>query len=154
MSTRKAGNTRKKSGSRVSRGGTKDVHIKEGDLSTLAGRVTAARKTVGLTQAELARQLNISRSAVCRIEKGGSVELRASTLIALQDVTHHRARWITDGEGPRLVDSNIDSVAARREIFKLSPDQIRDALVEAADKFSKADTRLMIDALLDRLHSN
>lgn len=37
---------------------------------TIGQRIAERRKTIGLTQDELAKKLNITKSAVCKVEKG------------------------------------------------------------------------------------
>lgn len=54
-----------------------------------------------MSQAELARAIGLSRSAVNQIESGATKTLRASTLVALERATGFRAQWIESGRGPR-----------------------------------------------------
>jgi len=64
-------------------------------------RFIEARCTSGLSQAQLARALKLSRSAVNQIERGATKTLRASTLVALERATGYRAAWVETGRGPR-----------------------------------------------------
>ena len=150
MQTR--GNKRKSSKRGVTRS-KKEIEIREGDLTTMTGRFVAARKAVGLSPAKLAEQLDISRSAVSRIEQGYTKTLRSDTLMGMELVTHHRATWIAEGTGQRFVSEQPDELAARQAVFTMSTDQLRDSVLSVVDDFTKDDMRVIIDAFLDRLQT-
>lgn len=70
-------------------------------MSSIMDRFTEARLASGLSQAELARAISLSRSAVSQIESGETKTLKASTLVAFERATGYRASWVETGRGPR-----------------------------------------------------
>lgn len=67
--------------------------------NTLAGRLKAARITIGATQAELARQLGLTTTTVWRWEKGLS-EPDIDTSIHVASLAGLKLEWLLTGEGP------------------------------------------------------
>lgn len=66
---------------------------------TIGERITKARESAGLTLADLARKIGISRAAVGQIESGETKSPRAENLSKIAAVTATRFQWLLDGSG-------------------------------------------------------
>ncbi len=128
-----------------------NVVLDEGPLDTMAQRWIAARQSVGLTPAQLAEKLNITRSAVSRIEQGHGDTLRSKTAFGMETVTHHRAQWIITGEAPRYVSEELNNVQTRKALFTLTAPELKSTLLASLDEFSKDDLKAILVALIDHL---
>lgn len=71
-------------------------------METLSERVVFARELVRLTQSQLAREVNVSPSAIHQIEKGHTKSLKAPTAIAIERRTGVSAEWLMSGRGPAM----------------------------------------------------
>ena len=109
-------------------------------VKTLAQRFKYAREAAGLTKADLARALGISRASVTQIESGITKNLRGSTLVSLEQVTGISSEWVEEGRGsPRKRPGPLpvgaeDQVAKIYEAFIRLPPEHR-ARVEAEIDF-------------------
>lgn len=68
--------------------------------TTIAERITKARESMGLTQAELGRRIGVSRSAVWAWESGNTKGLTPENLVACADALGLNVRYLAIGEGP------------------------------------------------------
>lgn len=90
-----------------------------GRVTTIHRRLETARTNAGLSQAELAKRVGVTRSAVNQWESGQTKHVRPENLFAVADATGHSARWIATGKGlARLPIRPEDGVPA--EIIDLA----------------------------------
>lgn len=88
------------------------------DLKILGGRLRMLRKRMGLTQSELAGTLNVSQTAISRLENGD--EVYASVLLAV--LVYFQEAYSLD----YLIKDNFDADSARLQHRSL--DDIRQQL--------------------------
>lgn len=67
-------------------------------MTNLTDRIRAARKQAGLTQAEVARALRISVSAVNQWEQGLIKNIRLSNFFALANLLDQDPHWLATGK--------------------------------------------------------
>lgn len=65
----------------------------------LGYRIERRRSALGLTQADLARRLDLSPAAVSYWETGATKSIRLDHFFALADVLECSPRWLATGEG-------------------------------------------------------
>ena|GEM_PF-5793209 len=75
---------------------------------TIADRLKDARLAIGLSQEALARKAGLSRTFVSLVERKEQ-EPGPTSLQALADALHVKARWLRTGEGTRLRPSHPDA---------------------------------------------
>lgn len=108
-------------------------------------RIRRARHSKGFSQADLARQLNVNRSAVANWECAAKVPSSAR-LQQLAIVTEVSYEWLATGRGtPSLHEDWIP--AADMEIVE-DPDEIR--ILHAYRECTPADRRNLLQALASR----
>jgi len=79
---------------------------------TLAARIREAIEGSGKSQADIAREVGVSNSAVTLWLNGGIKSLKADTATALQRATGYRSEWIVTGRGQKkLAQSNVAPAA-------------------------------------------
>lgn len=89
------------------------------DLKILGGRLRLLRKRMGLTQSELAGTLNVSQTAISRLENGD--EVYASVLLAVlvyfQEVysIDYLIRDNFDADSTRLQHRSLDDIRQQLE---------------------------------------
>ena len=119
-------------------------------VSAAAHRIRLARRAAGLSQAQLAREMGVQRSAVSHWEAHrGKPSMNHLRLLALR--TGVQFEWLATGRGPMTpsAESVLDSVAAvdalmvddpqeRRllEAFRTAPAQARLPLLELAEQLA------------------
>lgn len=81
-------------------------------METLAERIIARRRELGLQQSHLAEVAGVSESAVSQWEKGKTKNLKLEHLFAIADALKVHARWLALGQGPRFVRAAILFVLA------------------------------------------
>jgi transcriptional regulator with XRE-family HTH domain len=89
----------------------------------IASRIKEARKLAGLSQAQVAKMLDLHRPSVSEIEAGNR---RASSdeLVRMAEAFDVSVSWLM-GEGADVLDPNDDKVQlAARELQKLKPDDL------------------------------
>lgn len=82
---------------------------------TIGERVTQAREAAGLTIAELARRVGISRSAIGQIEAGTTKSPTAGNLQKIADKTGVRFKWLLDGKGSMKESPKVDAAVNQVE---------------------------------------
>ncbi|HIF9213067.1 TPA: LexA family protein [Photobacterium damselae] len=70
-------------------------------LDTMAKRVLSRRKTLNMTQDDLAKLIQATRVAISNIELGNSTNIRATTLFALAKALTCDPLWLLTGEQSR-----------------------------------------------------
>jgi transcriptional regulator with XRE-family HTH domain len=107
-------------------------------MKALSERFAWARGEAGLSQAELARAIKISPSAVNQIEKGHTQSLKAATALAMERVTGVAADWLMDGRGDphgaAMPASRDAQVRRMSELLETLPQAHRDK-IEAEIRF-------------------
>lgn len=97
----------------------------------------AAAKADGLSQAELARRVGVSKQAVGDWLKGRVTEIRPDNLYALADALQVEARWLATGKGSRkgliltpeqrrMLQSYLRLPPTQQATIRLLVDQIAD----------------------------
>lgn len=94
-------------------------------METLTDRLAAAVVPLleaGVTQADLARRVGVSRATVGDWLHGRASSLRADTLFAVADALNVEARWLATGKGPRTRQAlGSDERAMLNAYAKLTP---------------------------------
>lgn len=90
-------------------------------MKLLEQRATAARKHSGLTQAEAARQIGVSREAVSQWENGKTKNINSSLLHSAAEVYGVSAQWLATGRGGMLNDGALSN----NDQNQLSPTTIK-----------------------------
>lgn len=87
-------------------------------MMTIENRIKQARKDAGLTQAQLAEKVGVSKAAVSLWENSYTKSLKHENLLALEKVTGCRARWIVFGEEPRFIEGEPAASGADANVAK------------------------------------
>lgn len=88
----------------------------------LSDRIRAARRCKGLSQAGLATQLKVHRSAVGHWERGNGSAPSTARLFALARITGVCGEWLASGTGPMIADvAPVQSAS----LFALSDEEER-----------------------------
>jgi len=103
--------------------------------SSLGRTVRWARKRAGMTQAELARALEMPQPSIARIERG-TVLPRTATLLSILEATNHDLRIEPSGPPP-------DQEAIRRRVALDPPARTREALGRASRDPLTSPTRIL-----------
>jgi transcriptional regulator with XRE-family HTH domain len=82
----------------------------------MSARVRRARQSARLTQADLARRLSVSRSAVAQWESPSGSAPATTNLAELARALHCSFEWLATGRGPRGSASKSSSSADSAEI--------------------------------------
>lgn len=69
--------------------------------TSLAERIAARRRELGLTQTDLASIAGVSKAAVSYWETGDTKNLKNEHLFAIADALRVEARWLAVGQGPK-----------------------------------------------------
>jgi transcriptional regulator with XRE-family HTH domain len=116
------------------------------DAATFGDRVAAARESVDMSQAQLARRLGIKKSTVMAWEQDLS-EPRANKLSMMSGVLNVSMSWLLTGEGDDLTEpasqeeESADYQALLRELRSLREDLRRQ--IERAGRIEKTLRRLI-----------
>lgn len=84
-------------------------------------RIVKAIKASGKKKVEIARECNVSASAVTQWVTGESKNLRPESIYALAKATGFRAEWLAIGEGPEREaeqDANVKDVVQPNLMFR------------------------------------
>jgi len=99
-------------------------------MQNIGNRIREARKSRGITQAELADRLNIANSHMSDIERG-QANFGVDILIRLTDVLQISADWLLFNNTP---DSSIVHIQEMEHIFDgCSPDDVASIIKMARD---------------------
>lgn len=89
----------------------------------IATRIREARKMAGLSQAQVAKMLDLPRPSVTEMESGNR-KVSAEEISVLADLYEVSSSWLL-GEGAIRVDAHDDKLQlAARELDKLKPDDL------------------------------
>lgn len=80
---------------------------------TLAERMREVMKHTGWSQAELARQAKVERSAVNQWLDGSVKTLKSDTGFTLEKASGFSARWITQGEGMKFAQKSFTLIEGK-----------------------------------------
>lgn len=85
-------------------------------IVALGGRIRAARVAMGWTQAQFARAIGVSKSAVSQWEKGGVQNVRLGNLFAVARVLNKDIRELVFGDsGHQVADSSYAELSSQRQ---------------------------------------
>lgn len=111
-------------------------------MSTVGGRIQAARLARGLTQEQLAAVIGVTKSAVSQWESGRIDRLTADNLLKLAEAVEASARWIWQGKEkdgsdipmgrPQHLDPDASDLV---ETFRILEPRFRDELLSEAHKY-------------------
>ena len=94
------------------------------DLSTVNGRLKAARLEAGLSQEETAKLVGLSKGGISQMEQGKrQVSKRHVRMMAL--MLRINERWIWTGEGEKLMNFNQHLQIQLQEQWRLSEDEAK-----------------------------
>lgn len=82
-------------------------------------RVREAIRASGKTQAQVAKEVGVSQSAIAQWLSGNVKSLKAETADALEIATGYRARWLITGKGVERVDISDMPVASTKAVALL-----------------------------------
>jgi transcriptional regulator with XRE-family HTH domain len=101
-----------------------------GMIESLGGRVRGLRKALGLTQAQLAKQVGVTQSAISDIESGDTKVVLGPTMAALCVALHTNAEWLQHGRGSPApaVTTDIEE-GELLAIFRSLPDHFRSSVM-------------------------
>ncbi|PAV49362.1 hypothetical protein CK486_00895 [Pseudomonas sp. HAR-UPW-AIA-41] len=95
------------------------------DLKTISGRIAFARKSLSLTQSELAKLAGISQSSIALLESGSTkVPKRALELASALQVP---VEWLINGEGP--VPTQIPEDPAQESVLAVKQSSLASRLI-------------------------
>lgn len=113
-------------------------------MSTVGGRIQAARIAKGLTQDQLAKKIGVSKGAISQWEANTIANLKAPHLMRLADTLEVSARWLweyKDRQGnifpmgrPTHLEPDLSDLV---ETFRLLEPDFKDALLGDAHKYLK-----------------
>ena len=112
----------------------------------LGPRIAALRRQAGMSQAELARRLKLSPSAVGMYEQGRR-EPSADTLVEMAGALGVSVDFLLTGRTREPAEDDPESMS-REELEKLVADRLRAARRLAADRGAEALTRQELAVLL------
>ena len=111
-------------------------------MSTVGGRIQAARLSKGLTQEQLAKAIGVSKGAISQWEANTIENLKAPHLMKLSEALEVSARWLWDYKNkdgtilpmgrPTHLEPDVSGLV---ETFKLLEPQFRDLLLDDAQKY-------------------
>lgn len=100
-------------------------------LKALGKRISLRRKALGLTQEQVAEQMNVSVQMISNLEQGRKA-IRPENLVKLSGVLQISTDYLLMGKGPA---GDLCSVAAK--LYALSPEQ-QSAVEQIIDLFSES----------------
>ena len=104
----------------------------------IASRLREARKMAGLSQAQVAKLLNLHRPSITELEAGNR-KVSADELSKLAEIYDVSPSWVL-GEGAEKLDIHDDKVKlAARELQKLKPEDLDRLLTILASMREKGD---------------
>jgi len=91
-------------------------------MRTFAERVKYVREERKLSQAELARGINVTRNAVSLWENGSSKSMTPENLFAAADFLRVSARWLATGTGAIYLENDDWPDWGLADLFRMYPD--------------------------------
>ncbi|WP_424947745.1 helix-turn-helix domain-containing protein [Candidatus Spongiihabitans sp.] len=112
-------------------------------MSTLAERICESREKAGLSQADVAKSLRVSASAVNQWESGFSKNIKLGHFFALASLLHQDPQWLATGtvfpqlrrmqeEAPPSAQAAVSLVGEEKALlhhFRLLPAKLRKRLL-------------------------
>lgn len=71
-------------------------------MSSLADRITEAMDGAQVSVTQVAKACGVSYQGVRKWRTGETINLDASNLLALAEITGYEPKWLLTGEGPRV----------------------------------------------------
>lgn len=111
-------------------------------METMGKRVQGLRKTLGLTQTALARQVGVSQSAISDIESGDTKVILGPTMTALCAALRTNPEWLQHGRGSPApaVTTDIEE-GELLTIFRVLPPDMRATLMTTARAYQAASAK-------------
>jgi transcriptional regulator with XRE-family HTH domain len=108
-------------------------------MNTFAQRLKYARARAQMSQEELARKLDITKSAISKVEMGLTHDVVMTTLFAMADALSIDARWLATGKAP-VGDSaiGVPGETGLLEAWSKLPTDLREPLKEMIEKSAVA----------------
>lgn len=129
------------------------------DLSTIGGRIAAARAAVGLSQEDLARAIGVSYITVNRWENGKILTIGSDNITSLSATLGKSPAWLIDGDSepsasePPPLDpedeENVKAVARRKKLTDAQAERLR-AVYRLVGHMSIAGALAVADELLEQ----
>jgi transcriptional regulator with XRE-family HTH domain len=121
-------------------------------LNTVAARVRQVRRKAGLTQAELAYLLQVSRSAVAQWEAQEGSDPSSANLARLATALDCSFEWLATGRSARAFQRNslhqsVDSAVQLRYFAHDDAEEHLLAAYRALDDLEKKAVTLLVDTL-------
>ena len=88
-------------------------------MTTLAHRISSARKAANLSQTDLAKKVKVSRAAVGQWENGSTLKLEGGNLIAASKALGVNMEWLASGKGP-MASANHNNVSEPTSSYEAS----------------------------------
>ena len=121
-----------------------------GAVKSAASRIRLARRTAGLTQNDLAKDLRVSRSAVAQWERSGGSNPAASNLEKLAVTLACSFEWLATGRGTRNANGHAESAAAAVVLRHFAKDDAEEHLLAVFRELDGLDRKAVI-SLADTL---
>lgn len=77
-------------------------------MSTRGERIQMILDEIGLSQADLAREMNVERATVNKWIHNSTSDMRLDNLLWLEDKYGYFMRWIISGKGPKKIGETLD----------------------------------------------
>lgn len=120
-------------------------------MQNINDRIIEALDSTGKKDAEIAREVGISKSAITQWRKGHVKGMRAETAAALERATGYSATWLATGRGNKLIETNVEAapdIGNRRKYPLISFVQAGNWCT-ASDLFQPGDAELWLECVKD-----
>ncbi|MFC4728355.1 helix-turn-helix transcriptional regulator [Coralloluteibacterium thermophilus] len=104
-------------------------------MHTLSNRIRQARGLLPMTQAELARQVGVQRSAVAQWEQHNGTAPSIRHMLQIAQVTGTCLEWLATGRGPVRIDQSETTAAVVLDDY--AQDHLESRLLEAFRKIPR-----------------
>lgn len=109
--------------------------------TTLAGRISMARKVMGWNKSRLAREVGVSNATVSDWESGEIKEVKSSYIFILGEKLNINARWLATGEGvPQRMMIHSQDERDFLELYRLLSPASKNAILATAKAFAAQDS--------------
>jgi transcriptional regulator with XRE-family HTH domain len=124
-------------------------------MRSVANRIRLARRAAGLTQADVAEQLQVGRSAVAQWERADGSNPAATNLAKLAIVLECAFEWLATGRGSRLTRNDASNQSEETAVVMrhFARDDAEDHLLAVFRELDERDQNVittLADALADR----